>query len=375
MNTDVPEEMLLRYARGLATPEEQRYIEEMMADDPFLSDAVEGMMKSTDHEQLVKNLQGTHDLIRRHAASTTKKIRPYTRWIQAAAAIMIVASCIWFINDRISRSGEKLFSEEFEPYPAPAPGAETSASDTTTVHVLPEIPTGDVAKPQAKTDNKPVQITRQEVTSATEDVTETAPQEIAGITSLADEQVAAPQDQTAVHEMTVTEEANQAAEQDQAVSGMARDAEKTVPAPASVKAGELQYSEKKQAGKEDAVVLNQLHEENPQLNKALALYQAGNYEAANKEFEKVLKADPDDEKAIFYAGVSYLAAGDADAAIGKLKRLEGNKTGTYYEASLWYQALAYIQKGEKKKAADYLEKITALNGVYRKQAEDLLSQL
>jgi tetratricopeptide (TPR) repeat protein len=108
---------------------------------------------------------------------------------------------------------------------------------------------------------------------------------------------------------------------------------------------------------------------------AMELYHQGNYAAAISEFEIILKDDPDNQACNFYAAVSYLGLENEDAALKKLKKLDNNKNGPYYEASRWYEGLAYVKKGEKKEAIKALEKVVELNGEYKPKAMELLEQL
>jgi tetratricopeptide (TPR) repeat protein len=111
------------------------------------------------------------------------------------------------------------------------------------------------------------------------------------------------------------------------------------------------------------------------LDAALALYHEEKYAEAIPQFESILRDNGDDIAANFYAGVSYLAIKNSDAALEKLRKVDKDKDGRYYEAALWYEALAFVQKDKKKEAINTLQKLIKLNGEYKVRAEELLEKL
>ncbi|MGB3077361.1 MAG: hypothetical protein WBB36_18685, partial [Chitinophagales bacterium] len=117
---DVPQDILLRYVNGFASPEESRWVEEKMADDPFLSDAVDGMMKINNPGKAQQDLKVIHEVIRKKSNAKSRVISLQNRWLQLAAALVILMSSIWFINNNLNKSAEKIFTNEFKPYPSPS---------------------------------------------------------------------------------------------------------------------------------------------------------------------------------------------------------------------------------------------------------------
>jgi tetratricopeptide (TPR) repeat protein len=374
---EVPEEMLVRYVRGLATPEEQRQIEEAMADDPFLSEAVEGMMKVENPDKINTDLQAIQESINRKINVRIRPISSWVRWAQAAAAILILSAGIWLVNDRFNNSTEKLFTDEFEPYPSPAPESAQIIDETTTDSEIRQ--TKPIAPPAVsnKETNKRQQPTAvKDELQVVHDLSTVQEESVSALAESDEEQVASSTDMAASEEPAVQENRNftETSIQPDVKSGKSNEPQAQQPSAAATKSTEgVSLSEMEMTEKKADKL--KYTESEPILAEAMELYEAGNYPAANDDFDKVLATDPENEQALFYAGVSYLAAGNAEEALSKLKKLENKKSSTYYEASLWYQALAYIQKGEKKEAAKMLEKVIKLQGSYREKAEELLRQL
>ncbi len=373
---EVPVEILVRYARGLATPDEQRRIELAMADDPFLSDAIEGMMKAENPEKINADLAAIQESIDRKSNRKIRPLQNWRRWAQAAAALLILSAGIWLVNDRFNQSTEKLFTDEFEPYPAPPPeSATTPDQEVVDEEIKQTRPSESPAATDEVRDRKPSQTEETEQLSVPQESVTIQDEPASVGEELYEEQVTPSADRTVSEETQVTDNRsfNETAIQTDAASGNRIESKAEQPSVAATKSTEsVSMSERQAIEKKEAKGKPGINE--PALEEAMQLYEAGKYAAANAQFEKVLAGDPSNEQALFYAGVSYLAAGNADEAIAKLKKLENKKNGAYYEAALWYQALAFIQKGEKKEAADLLEKVSKLNGAYKEKAAELLQQ-
>ncbi|MBK6483624.1 MAG: tetratricopeptide repeat protein [Chitinophagaceae bacterium] len=374
---EVPEEMLVRYARGLATPEEQRQIEEAMADDPFLSDAVEGMMKVENPDKINADLQAIQERINRKINVKIRPIHSWLRWAQAAAAILILSAGIWMVNDRFNNSTEKLFTDELEPYPAPAPESASIIDEATAIGETKQTkPVESPAISNNETNIKPLPPAEKDELPVVHDFT-TVEEEAASTLAESDEVQVAPSADMSVNEQLQEQDKqsfNETVIQPDVKSNKSNEPKAQQPSAAATKSTEgVSLSEMEMTEKKADML--KYPESGPILAEAMKLYEAGNYPAANDDFDKVLATDPANEQALFYAGVSYLAAGNAEEALSKLKKLENKKSSTYYEASLWYQALAYVQKGDKKEAAKMLEKVIKLQGSYREKAEELLQQL
>lgn len=110
-------------------------------------------------------------------------------------------------------------------------------------------------------------------------------------------------------------------------------------------------------------------------SKAMALYEAHDYEGALALLEDNRKREPNDPRVVFYAGLSRLALGQARQAIPDLeqvRRLEGNELQAPAE---WYLALAHLRNQDQAEARSRLERIAEGGGFYRDKARALLSEL
>ncbi|MEZ4686661.1 MAG: tetratricopeptide repeat protein [Bacteroidia bacterium] len=113
---------------------------------------------------------------------------------------------------------------------------------------------------------------------------------------------------------------------------------------------------------------------------AMAAYNEGDFERANNIF-KILCGDLPDSRQItepinyLYYANSLLAAGNTQAAIEQLSKLEKEGEGAMNPVVKWYSALAYLKAGKTEDAVSYLEALKAEGGGYAKRAEEVLEEL
>lgn len=107
------------------------------------------------------------------------------------------------------------------------------------------------------------------------------------------------------------------------------------------------------------------------LSEAFSQYDSGAYREAAFSFREIYTAGGG-EFAVFYAGVSLMAIGEYDQAIGEFKRKSEWESRDFAAASKWYLALAYLKKGEKEIALAYLEELEKANHRLSREAADLI---
>lgn len=111
-------------------------------------------------------------------------------------------------------------------------------------------------------------------------------------------------------------------------------------------------------------------------DSAMKKYEHKDYAGAAAFFEKVIQQNPSDERALFYAGVSYLSIGHSDKAIAYFNKILINKNSKYYDDAQWYSSLAYIKNNNLKNARSNLIQLRDnKRSRYRKQADEVLQQI
>ncbi|MBI4946352.1 MAG: tetratricopeptide repeat protein [Bacteroidetes bacterium] len=109
---------------------------------------------------------------------------------------------------------------------------------------------------------------------------------------------------------------------------------------------------------------------------AMAKYDKQDYAGAVTAFEQALKQNPNDEKALFYSGVSYLSLGQADKAVTGFNKVLQNKNSRYYDDAQWYLSLSYLKKKDAPNARKNLMEIqNNPKSKYQKQAGETLKEM
>jgi len=368
----VLQDLLLRYVQGRATVEEQRIIEEQLPGNPFLADALEGLMQSGS-QQHEKELEAIRQHIKEKSKPPIRETLPLRRWMQLAAALVILVGVGWFVNSMLQDSTEKIFTKQFEPYP-PTAGVLPPPDNIDTSVDLEEKSTSHSVPPEMKKQ-------MQQNLPAEEPVRRLSNNEVQSLKNSMEEENKI-QDRSAVGKNTLPDvSAASEALQAEPLSMDSGIEVKVAPSLTQVYVDQHQEDEQLQELSKKAEEgyahksIEEMKGENAVMNEALKFYHQGYYAEAVARLEAILSDDQPNVEAIFYAGICYLALKQADRALSKFKQLEEPKNSSYYEASLWYTSLAYVQLEKKEEAINILEKIILLEGQYKSQAEDLLKTL
>jgi TolA-binding protein len=109
-------------------------------------------------------------------------------------------------------------------------------------------------------------------------------------------------------------------------------------------------------------------------SEAVESYKSGDYQTAATGFSFAIRKDTSEAGPRFFMGLTQLALGNYDQAIGLLTGLEG-RSGEYRKDAEWYLGLTYLKTGEKQKAAKCFELLAQSPGFYQERSEKLLHRL
>ena len=112
----------------------------------------------------------------------------------------------------------------------------------------------------------------------------------------------------------------------------------------------------------------------PSFEKALKNYSAGNFAASLPQFEDVLKAEPDNDAAKFFAGMACLETGQWEKADAFFESAR-NSSGSYSSKAAWYQALSCLKLDKKEEAKPLLNELLKNGGFRKQEAKNLLQKL
>jgi tetratricopeptide (TPR) repeat protein len=113
-----------------------------------------------------------------------------------------------------------------------------------------------------------------------------------------------------------------------------------------------------------------------QVSLAFQYYDAGNYEMAIRELNKILARDSSDLGIRFYIAQSAIALDQLETAKDHLAFILSFPTEqTYLAPSIWYLALIEIKKGNKKEATLLLDRLIENHPDYKERANEVLAKL
>ncbi|HYV95114.1 MAG TPA: tetratricopeptide repeat protein [Chitinophagales bacterium] len=371
----IPEELLIRYAEGKTSADEARRVEDHVSECEFCSDALDGIMQGENVRHFHSDISSIKKIVRKKMrGSDSSATFPITRMLAIAATLLLLAISAWYVQYLVNDNSEKIFSNQFKPYPvpqmedksqSPAPAAnESKVEMDSQKKSSPKkfLPVSKSASPNSVPQQEEKKESEKDVAEPSLKQPETVEQpSFAGTSKNADD---APQED--VSSLKINTDSTIASPSSYSYSTAPSQTVVVTQGSAAYSQDEIMTDAKKDSYQKEVIIDN--------FNKAMALYQSNHYEEAIAEFQLVLQKEPGNPAANFYSGVSTLALKNPDEALKYFKKTD-YKSCQYYEASLWYEALSYISKEDKKQARKLLEKVVELNGEYKVKAKETLKQL
>ena len=112
------------------------------------------------------------------------------------------------------------------------------------------------------------------------------------------------------------------------------------------------------------------------LEQGFAAYSQGDYKGSLVDFENVLSLTPNDYQTALYAGCAALSTQDWAKAEKYLEQAHLGSDAAISSDAVWYLALLQLAKGNKVRAAEFLQELaTGNNSDYTQKAKDLLQKI
>jgi TolA-binding protein len=105
---------------------------------------------------------------------------------------------------------------------------------------------------------------------------------------------------------------------------------------------------------------------------ALNLYNTHEYGKAAVLFSKVVESNPEDMQSELLNGLSNFEDKKYPEAKNSFVNVIDNNNNFFVETAKWYLALCYVKTDEKEKAIQLFENIGKENGIYRKDAKNII---
>lgn len=116
--------------------------------------------------------------------------------------------------------------------------------------------------------------------------------------------------------------------------------------------------------------------DNHYLEQGITAYNNGNFEKAIDLLKKSKNQNKkkENDKAIFYIGLSYASIGNSKKAMQNFELILKNSQSSYYNDANWQKALLLIKRGKNNHAIEILKKLLASDS-YAKEAKHKLDSL
>ncbi|MBX9850155.1 MAG: tetratricopeptide repeat protein [Cytophagaceae bacterium] len=400
-------EQIMDYLHERLPMKERNHVERHMLDCELCSDAVEGYALMEEKERAAFTIRDLNKSIR----SGAEKIQ--YRWMVAAVtAVMIFGGGLLYLNYNLTSEKELSLSDKQE-----VKDTAVNKPEETNQNIKDQ---QDKIAIDSRKENKKMELERdgviipstnsdaylnQEVPKAEEPVygmpTETTNTELNGVSSVPEDRDKSFKEEE--YAPVLSEDKRKMLSKDEVVTDKVIENKKNVMPQNNVIVQEksdrsttLKKSKKKAAtphyhvetsrayktddvkpsGKVGDMEMDDLKEESEGkniLNDAITKYQQKQYDAAIKDFEEILKTEPDNSQALYYNGLSYLELKNYDKAIANFEKVKPGDS--LYEDAQWKKTIALTGKGDKENAKKLLQDIINSNGKYKVQAEEELKKL
>ena len=111
------------------------------------------------------------------------------------------------------------------------------------------------------------------------------------------------------------------------------------------------------------------------LKKAMGFYGEQKYAEAIPLFDELINSYPANDSINFYAGISYLGAGEAEEAAVRLRGIIAEEGSNFGAPAKWYLGLAYIELKDKKTAGEIFTELAQGESSYKEKAGKVLDNL
>ena len=323
----ITQEALLAYAEGRLSDAERTQLDQLLRDDPFAQDALEGMRISPAPAEIPAAISSINTLLRERAGMRERKKKGIEiHWANYAYAAVVIGVLIGVGYVMIH-----IYSNKHEEIAMTKAVPQAQESIPIVEEKKKETPLVDTAAIQRSTDSTSVNPAALTVasTGATNGGT------YAYSSSDADK------DQKPT--------ANTTADDKAAASNLEKMAPATKPSPA--------------IGGEVAA----------QLGVARTFFEAGNYVDAEKRYNEILASQPDNADALYFGGISSYLNGSKGSGEANFDKLA--KSGLYPEGTKWYKANILLKKGKKEEAKKLLLDLVNTNSIFKDRAIKLYEEL
>ncbi|MBN2201479.1 hypothetical protein JW777_05945 [bacterium] len=111
------------------------------------------------------------------------------------------------------------------------------------------------------------------------------------------------------------------------------------------------------------------------LENAMAEYDAGDYRSARVMLETLLRREPENATAHFYAGIASLCLDDTRSALSHFRESALARGNDWEPQAAWYAALCHVRQGETANALVLLDSLSLAGGPFSRESAELAGRL
>lgn len=381
----VTQEAMLAYLAGMLSVEDTARFEQLIAEDPFAHEALEGLQGLQSSNGLKQTL---HEINTQVQEQTGGKVTPMPasgsilRYSVAAAVVGVLIGFGFMLTQYFSNQTNSLAENAKQEEPialeqpaAPAaneqivPAIDTAATTDTTL-TTETINANGMAMAESETDDAEVVTKPGSMTAVSKENTVTYKW------ADTEEQGKKKAETTAEKKLAEAKDKSTAFRKQEEVSK--RPANAPAPTVAAAKAVAPPAGTYKAVADEavatDAVSGEESSEKDATIETAMTSFNTKKYGEAAKQFHKLLKKQPDNPDVLYFGGVSEYINGNSNKALSNFDKLlsSGNK---YTDGAKWYKSQILLQKGKKDQAKQLMKELSTTNSIYRERSVQKLEEL
>ena len=111
------------------------------------------------------------------------------------------------------------------------------------------------------------------------------------------------------------------------------------------------------------------------LELAMMEYEAENYQASLNILQEIIREEPENITACFYAGIVNLCLNDPRPAITRFQKILNEEKNDFMDHARWYLGLSYLKNKDKEQAKSIFRDIATTDGLYTNRSKELLNTL
>ena len=111
------------------------------------------------------------------------------------------------------------------------------------------------------------------------------------------------------------------------------------------------------------------------LKQAMQQYELENYTSALNILNTIVSNDPENQIALFYAGICFLKLDESSNAITNFQKIVNTSDSEFRDQALWFLGLSYLKNKKLENAKQILNQIVKEGEKFSEQSKELLNKI